>query len=76
MFETGRSLVKLWLFLTEKEISVQPISAVIEVPACKKELKEKLETNVSLVIRVGKTDNYGSNKLYRRNVADYVQLED
>lgn len=76
LFETGRSLVKLWLFLTEKEISVQPISAVIEVPACKIELKEKLGTNVSLVIRVGKTDNYGSNKLYRRNVADYVQLED
>ena len=49
---------------------------VKEEPGGKKELKEKLGTNVSLVIRVGKTDNYGSNKLYRRNVADYVQLED
>lgn len=54
-FHSGMLLEKVWLFLTENEISVQPMSQIIEEEPYYTQFKGKLDLDkeVQMVLRVG-----------------------
>ncbi len=72
----GIQTVNLWLSLTDAGISVQPMSYAIEEPVYKTNLEKALNTdNIQMILRIGYTNDYGTNAAIRRDLADYISVK-
>ncbi|MBQ8023280.1 MAG: hypothetical protein IJ254_03325 [Succinivibrio sp.] len=77
LINTGKSLYDLMLYLTDKDIAIQPLSAPLEDPAYRALLSDKLHTKdkLQMILRIGYVDDYGKNNKLRRDLKDYIQVE-
>ena len=71
------TLYDLMLYLTGKDIAIQPLSAPLEDPLYRSLLADKLHTQDSLqmILRIGYVDDYGKNNKLRRDLKDYLHVE-
>lgn len=74
----GRQVQAFWYDCTEKNIAIQPISAMMEVPSYNKNLEKDLQLNqpVQMILRAGQVETYGENSGVRRDLTDYIQVKD
>lgn len=74
----GRQVQAFWDDCTEKNIAIQPISAMMEVPSYNKNLEKDLQLNqpVQMILRAGQVETYGENSGVRRDLTDYIQVKD
>lgn len=72
----GRETVKVWLSCTELSISVQPMSAVLEIDDMRGRLEAELETElpIQMILRIGYTEDYGENMQVRRDLDEYIEV--
>ncbi len=71
----GIQTVNLWLSLTDAGISVQPMSYAIEEPVYKSNLEKALNIeNIQMILRIGYTNDYGTNAAIRRDLTDYISV--
>lgn len=76
LIDCGMRTVSLWLSLTDAGISVQPMSYAIEEPVYKTNLEKALNTeNIQMILRIGYTNDYGTNAAIRRDLADYISVK-
>ncbi len=77
LFECGRETVRLWLNLTENCISVQPLSYAMEDDEYGKAVAKACGSlQPQMLLRVGYVDDYGENAGIRRDLSDYITVED
>ncbi len=76
LVECGRNTVRLWLALTDKNISAHPLSYALEDSAYKTMLTDALqpESEPQMILRIGYVENYGENAGIRRDLADYISV--
>ena len=85
LFECGRETLRLWLALTKNDIAVQPLSYALEDDEYKRiiaSIGAGLTENDSalpepqMLLRVGYVEDYGENAGIRRDLSDYIIVED
>lgn len=78
LISCGMELVRIWLSAVECGVSVHPMSAILEEePYCSLILHDlNLEEKPQMVLRLGIADNYGENAAIRRDLADYIIVEE
>ncbi len=76
LIEAGRVVQRAWLLCTELGLSVQPMSAPLEIEGRRSSLSEQLNCTSfpQMILRIGLTDEYGRNALVRRDLTDYVTV--
>ncbi|EFQ58218.1 Acg family FMN-binding oxidoreductase [Streptococcus downei] len=75
---TGRQVQAFWYDCTKKGIAIQPISAMIEVSDYNKNLEKDLQVDepVQMILRAGYIESYGENSGVRRDLKDYIRVEE
>ena len=76
LIDCGKETVRFWLQMTERGISVQPMSYALEDAEMKDLLKKDLNLSAApqMLLRVGYVSNYGENACIRRDLKDYVRV--
>ena len=76
--EAGRITQRFWLRCAEHEIAMQPMSAILEVSPYAHQVQSDLDLDApaQMILRVGYVDDYGENVGVRRNLCDYVSVDD
>ena len=76
LINAGRETVDVWNYMTENNISVQPMSYALEIPEYTKKLTETLGLNEEpqMLLRTGMVKKYGNNAGIRRNLSDYITV--
>ena len=76
--ETGMELAAFWLDAAEIGVSLQPLSQMLEEEPFRSEVSTRLGVGgaVRMILRAGIVDEYGSNPKIRRNISDFVFLDD
>ena len=71
-------LVKIWLSAVECGVSVHPMSAILEEEPYRSLIKQDLglKEQPQMVMRLGIADDYGENAAIRRDLADYITVEE
>jgi len=74
----GMQLVKIWLSAVECGVSVHPMSAILEEEPYRSLIKQDLglKEQPQMVMRLGIADDYGENAAIRRDLADYITVEE
>lgn len=74
---SGIDAEKIWLKCVEQNVSVQPMSAMLETEPFAQSIQKDLGTYkpVQMILRLGYVDEYGENSHIRRNLEDYVTVE-
>lgn len=74
LVSAGIESEQFWLNCVTQGISIQPMSAILEVPEFANEIQEDLNLDkpVQMVLRAGVVNNYGTNNNIRRDLNDYV----
>ena len=74
--ETGRKTQEFWYRCVENNISIQAISAMLEVVPYKENIQSDLglTENVQMILRAGYINDYGENAGVRRDLRDYVTV--
>lgn len=72
----GMELMKVWLFLTENDVEVHPISAPVEYTDSKNRINKILNKHsyTDMILRVGYAKNYSQNHLLRRDLDRYIEV--
>jgi len=75
--ETGMETMVFWLECVSKNISVQPLSAMLETSPFADNIQTDLglSSPVQMIIRAGQTDDYGTNAGIRRDLNEYVVVK-
>lgn len=75
---TGRQVQAFWYDCTKKGIAIQSISAMIEVSDYNKNLEKDLQVDepVQMILRAGYIESYGENSGVRRDLKDYIRVEE
>ncbi|MGN0915456.1 MAG: Acg family FMN-binding oxidoreductase [Succinivibrio sp.] len=79
LIRAGRTLYDLMLDLTDRNISIQPVSAVLEDHVSREFLEQLTNCNgrIQMVMRIGYIDGeYGTNNRFRRDLKDYITLKE
>ena len=78
LLSCGRELVRIWLSAVECGVSVHPMSAILEEePYYSRIIQDlNLSKQPQMVLRLGIADNYGENAAIRRDLADYIIVEE
>ena len=85
LFECGRETVRLWLALTDNDIAVQPLSYALEDGEYRRTVAEaagslaendSVQSEPQMLLRVGYVEDYGENAGIRRDLSDYIVVED
>lgn len=76
--EVGRKTQAFWYRCVENNISIQPLSAMLELAPYSEEIQNVLGVteNVQMILRAGYVDDYGENVGVRRNLKDYITVID
>lgn len=71
---TGMLLEEFWLDAVRKDISIHPMSQMLEEEKYKSEIQKELNLNkpVQMILRAGINDSYGENTKIRRNLSEFV----
>lgn len=74
--EVGRKTQAFWYRCVEKNISVQPLSAMLEVVPYSEDIQSELDIteSVQMILRAGYVNDYGENVGVRRNLKDYITI--
>lgn len=74
--EAGRKTQAFWYRCVENNISVQPLSAMLEVSPYNEEIHDYLgiTENVQMILRAGYVNDYGENSAVRRNLNEYITV--
>lgn len=74
--EVGRLSQRIWLECTQNDISLHPISAILEIEPFKSQIQNDLQLNeqVQIILRAGYCKKYGSNIKLRRNLKEYIEV--
>lgn len=77
LVETGIYLQKFWLNATVNNIAIHPVSQMLEEVPYADEIHNrlKLDKPVQMILRAGIVDDYGTNKKIRRDLKEFVFLE-
>lgn len=77
LIKTGMLLERIWLKAVDLNISVHPMSQILEEEPYCKEVNEKIKTElpVQMILRVGYVKEYGENNHIRRDLMDYVTVK-
>lgn len=72
----GMELMELWMFLTDNNVEVHPISAPIEYEDSKNRINKILnkQTDTDMILRVGYAEKYLQNHRLRRNLDKYIEV--
>ncbi|MGN0901929.1 MAG: hypothetical protein ACI4M9_01465 [Succinivibrio sp.] len=79
LISSGKTLYDLMLDLTDRDISIQPVSAVLEDPISREFLEQITGSTgrIQMVMRIGYIDGeYGTNNRFRRDLSDYITLKE
>jgi hypothetical protein len=76
LVETGMDTMELWLKSASNNVSMQPLSAMIEASPFAEniQLDLGLDAPVQMILRAGITNDYGSNAGIRRDLATYITV--
>lgn len=76
LVDVGRETVRVWLACTESNISVQPMSAALEVNETRAQLESELRRDlpIQMILRIGYVKDYGENMGVRRDLDEYVEV--
>lgn len=77
LISCGMELYDLMLALTEKNLSMQPMSAVLEDQLSREVLAEKLNAakKIQIIMRIGYVSgDYGLNNRFRRDLKSYISV--
>lgn len=74
LINTGMILEDFWLEAVSENVSVHPMSQMLEEEEYKNEISSKLNTDkpVQMILRVGKVKEYGENAKIRRDLSEFV----
>lgn len=74
--EAGRKTQAFWYRCVENNISIQPLSAMLETTPYNKEIQDNLgvEENVQMILRAGYANDYGENSAVRRDLNEYITV--
>ena len=74
--EAGRKTQAFWYRCVENNISIQPLSAMLEVVPYSEHIQSELGTteNVQMILRAGYVDDYGENASVRRDLNEYISV--
>ncbi len=74
--EAGRKTQAFWYRCVENNISIQPLSAMLEVIPYSEEIQNELGVteSVQMILRAGYINDYGENVGVRRNLKDYITV--
>lgn len=75
--EAGRKTQAFWYRCVENNISIQPLSAMLEVAPYSEAIQSELgvtEESVQMILRAGYVNDYGENVGVRRNLKDYITV--
>ncbi|WP_406021171.1 hypothetical protein [Succinivibrio sp.] len=72
----GMELMELWMFLTDNNVEVHPISAPIEYKDSINRINKILnkQTDTDMILRVGYAEKYLQNHRLRRNLDKYIEV--
>lgn len=72
----GMELMKVWMFLTENNVEVHPISAPVEYKDSESKLNKILDkqSHTDMILRIGYAENYSKNHLLRRDLDKYIEV--
>lgn len=72
--EAGRKTQSFWYRCVENNISIQPLSAMLEVAPYSENIQSKLDVTegVQMILRAGYVKDYGENVGVRRDLKDYI----
>lgn len=78
LISCGMRLVEIWLSAVDCGVSVHPMSAILEEEPFCSLISGDLELNEQpqMVLRLGIADTYGKNAAIRRDLADYIIVEE
>lgn len=73
---SGLDAEKIWLKCVEHNVSVQPMSAMLETEPFAQNIQKDLGTDkpVQMILRIGYVDEYGENSNIRRNLKNYITV--
>ena len=76
LIDVGRETARVWLACTESNISVQPMSAALEVNETRAQLESELggDLPIQMILRIGYVKDYGENMGVRRDLDEYVEV--
>ena len=74
--QAGMTTQSLWFDCTENGISIQPMSAMLEISPYADNIQKDLsmKQQVQMILRAGYAKNYGKNIGLRRNLTDYIEV--
>lgn len=74
---SGLDSEKIWLKCVEQNISVQPMSAMLETEPFAQSIQKDLGTDkpVQMILRIGYVNEYGKNRNIRRDLKEYISVE-
>ncbi len=78
LVDTGMLLQEFWLTAAENNVSIQPISQIIEEEPFNSIVKEQLgvDAPMQMILRAGYVKNYGENNKIRVPISEFVFLEE
>lgn len=76
LMQAGMTTQSLWFDCTENGISIQPMSAMLEISPYADNIQKDLsmKQQVQMILRAGYAKNYGKNIGLRRNLTDYIEV--
>jgi len=76
LVETGMDTMELWLKSASNNVSMQPLSAMMEASPFAEniQLDLGLDAPVQMILRAGITNDYGGNAGIRRDLATYITV--
>ncbi len=76
LIDVGRETIRVWLACTRLNISVQPMSAALEVNETRAQLESELgrDLPVQMILRIGYVKDYGENMGVRRDLDEYIEI--
>ncbi|WP_320962484.1 Acg family FMN-binding oxidoreductase [Hungatella effluvii] len=74
--EAGRKTQAFGYRCVENNLSIQPLSAMLEVVPYSEDIQSQLDLakNVQMILRAGYVKDYGENAGVRRNLEDYITV--
>lgn len=74
--DAGRRTQAFWFRCVEQQVSIQPMSALLEVPSGPAETARRLglEEPAQMLLRAGYVEDYGENPAVRRDLRDYITV--
>ena len=74
--EAGRKTQAFWYDCVERDVTLQPMSAMLEMSPYREEIQGNLglSQSVQMILRAGYVEKYGENTGIRRNLSEYITV--